>query len=208
MEFDQPFKILEQRDTSNLRDQVLAVADKVWLENQVRQQVFDVHYQTQSLVMLFIEASNWPNAHISREAGWSVLAPLALPLMHDIINKHYSPGGVVLRAMAAKLVAGGIIKPHVDAHPSFRLAHRIHIPLTSSPRVRFMIEGKPYQFEVGNIYELNNQRQHSVMNKGNEDRITFIFDYLPPQQLAEVHLTGQCKLPDLTELSDNKIQPS
>jgi hypothetical protein len=46
-----------------------------------------------------------------------------------------------------------------------------------------MIEGRPYQMEVGQAYEINNQKSHSVMNKGNEDRINFIFDYVPPQLL-------------------------
>ena len=44
-----------------------------------------------------------------------------------------------------------------------------------------MIDGQPYQFKVGEAYELNNQKMHSVMNKGDEDRITFIFDYVPPE---------------------------
>jgi hypothetical protein len=43
-----------------------------------------------------------------------------------------------------------------------------------------MIDGRPYRLEVGKVYELNNQLLHSVMNKGDEDRVTFIFDYLPP----------------------------
>jgi hypothetical protein len=34
--------------------------------------------------------------------------------------------------------------------------------------------------EVGQACEINNQRMHSVMNGGAEDRITSIFDYLPP----------------------------
>ena len=42
-----------------------------------------------------------------------------------------------------------------------------------------MIDGQPYHFEVGKGYEINNQKIHSVMNKGKEDRITFIFDYIP-----------------------------
>ena len=44
-----------------------------------------------------------------------------------------------------------------------------------------MINGRPYQFRVGEAYEINNQMNHSVMNRGKEDRITFIFDYLPAQ---------------------------
>jgi hypothetical protein len=34
--------------------------------------------------------------------------------------------------------------------------------------------------QVGRGYEINNQLPHSVMNTGTEDRITFIFDYVPP----------------------------
>ena len=88
------------------------------------------------------------------------------------------------RAMAARLLAGGKISPHVDSHPSFHRGHRIHVPITTNPRVRFMIDGRPHQFEVGYAYEINNQKSHSVMNKGKEDRITFIFDYVPPGPLA------------------------
>jgi hypothetical protein len=36
------------------------------------------------------------------------------------------------------------------------------------------------QLEVGHAYEINNQKVHSVMNKGATDRIHFIFDYVPP----------------------------
>jgi fumarylacetoacetate (FAA) hydrolase len=44
---------------------------------------------------------------------------------------------------------------------------------------RFTIAGKQFAFEPGNVYELNNQMVHSVVNLGDEDRITFIFDYVP-----------------------------
>jgi hypothetical protein len=40
---------------------------------------------------------------------------------------------------------------------------------------------------VGKAYELNNQKQHSVMNKGKDDRINFIFDYIPPDRLATLN---------------------
>ncbi len=46
-----------------------------------------------------------------------------------------------------------------------------------------MIDGQPYSFEVGTVYEINNQKRHSVMNKGSEGRINFIFDYIPPAQI-------------------------
>ena len=107
-----------------------------------------------------------------------------MTLMNDIITRHYPAGGTVIRAMAAKLLSGKNISPHVDKHESFHRGHRIHIPITTNPRVRFMIDGRPYQFRVGEAYEINNQMRHSVANKGTEDRITFIFDYVPPELTA------------------------
>ena len=68
--------------------------------------------------------------------------------------------------MAAKLKPGGVISPHRDTHPSFVASHRIHVPITTNPGVRFMIDGRPHRFELGRAYEINNQRNHSVMNSG------------------------------------------
>ena len=85
--------------------------------------------------------------------------------------------------MCAKLLSGKVIKPHVDQHPSFHAGHRIHVPITTNPRVRFMIDGRPQRMQIGNVYEINNQKRHSVMNKGSEGRINFIFDYVPPEKI-------------------------
>ena len=57
-----------------------------------------------------------------------------------------------------------------------------------------MIDGRPYQLETGKAYELNNQKNHSVMNKGKEDRITFIFDYIPPDNIVRDDNTTELNL--------------
>jgi len=103
-----------------------------------------------------VDIERWPEIVVSQEPGWKRLSDVALPVMND-----------------------------VDKHQSFHKGHRIHIPITTNPRVRFMIDGQPYQFKLGEAYEINNQKQHSVMNKGDEDRITFIFDYVPPELVQE-----------------------
>ena len=169
---------------TSLRDAILAQEEAAWHEDEYRQQSYDVHLETHSIVLTFTDGSGWPNPEIRKEPGWTRLSDVAVPLMQDIVESHYAPGGTIIRAMAAKLRAGGKITPHRDSHPSFHSAHRIHIPITTNPRVRFMIDGRPYRFSVGRAYEINNQLQHSVMNKGKDDRITFIFDYVPPGPLA------------------------
>ena len=134
--------------------------------------------------MVFVDDTKWPERHVRKGPGWDRLAEAAVPVMQEIISKHYPTGGEVIRAMAARLIAGENIKAHSDIHQSFHCAHRIHVPISTNPKVWFTIDGRPFQFEVGQAYEINNQKQHSVVNKGDEDRITFIFDYIPPGPLA------------------------
>lgn len=167
-------------DSAALIDTVMEQGEDAWKANQFRQQAYDVHVQTESLVMTFCDG--WPDIEVSRESAWDALNGVASPLMEQIIGEFYPAGGKIIRAMAAKLKAGGIISPHRDTHPSFSHSHRIHIPVTTNPGVRFMINGRPHRLEVGHAYEINNQMNHSVMNRGKEDRITFIFDYLPPEK--------------------------
>ena len=186
MDIGERLRDLGPVDTTALRDAILAQEPEAWNEQQYRQQEFDVHRQTESIVLVFVNLEVWPNIEICKEPGWDRLAEVAIPVMHDIIQQHYPPGGAIIRAMAAKLLAGGKITPHVDSHPSFHRGHRIHVPITTNHRVRFMIDGRPHQLQVGRAYEINNQMNHSVMNKGDEDRVTFIFDYVPPAELGRI----------------------
>ncbi len=179
MKIDVPFRDLGVADIGPLRDAILAQDDAAWREFDHRQRAYDVHHDTESIVLLFCDNA-WPDVTVSRMPGWARLAEIAVPLMDDVIARCYPTAGTILRAMAAKLKAGGSIATHVDALPSFRAAHRIHAPITTGPGVRFTIDGKPCPMQVGRWYEINNQLPHSVLNAGDEDRINFIFDYLPP----------------------------
>jgi len=186
MDIDTRIRELGEVDSTALSEVILAQDGSAWREDEYRQKEFEVHRQTESIVLVFVNLEVWPVIEIHKEPGWDRLAEVAIPVMHDIIEKHYPPGGAIVRAMAAKLLAGGKIAPHTDTHPSFHRGHRIHVPITTNPRVRFMIDGRPHQLQVGQAYEINNQKNHSVMNKGQDDRITFIFDYVPPEELGRV----------------------
>jgi len=180
MNIDEPLRDLGEVPSAALVDTVLALDDEAWAQQQYRQSTYEVHRQTESLVMVFTDGSGWPAIEVRKESGWDWLAEAALPVMSQLIAEHFEPGGTIIRAMAARMAPGAVISPHRDSHPSFHASHRIHIPLATNPRVRFTIDGRPYRFEVGRAYEINNQLMHSVMNKGREHRVHFIFDYLPP----------------------------
>jgi hypothetical protein len=184
MEFNGTLNDLGTVDSQALIDAILGHAESDWAAQQYRQNAYSVHENTQSLVMVF--CSGWPEMQVTKEPSWDALQETAVPLMHHIIEEFYPPGGTIIRAMAAKLVAGGIISPHRDTHNSFVNSHRIHVPVTTNAGVRFMIDGRPHRLQVGQAYEINNQKNHSVMNNGKEDRITFIFDYMPPSHMPKV----------------------
>ena len=183
MNIEEPLKHLGAVNSRALIDAVLGLDGEAWSLNVNRQNDYEVHRQTESVVLVFCDGP-MENLAITKEAGWELLADQAVPIMHDLIGRFYPPGGTIIRAMAAKLLSGGRINPHFDSHASFRHSHRIHVPITTNNRVRFTIDGKPFRFEVGKAYEINNQKTHSVINSGKDDRITFIFDYLPPEQIS------------------------
>ena len=184
MDIDVPLRELGAIDITALRETILEQDEIAWQEDEFRQKSFYVHDQTRSIVLIALDDNQWPERVVYKRPGWDRLAAVAVPLMQEIIGNHYPTGGEVIRAVAASLRAGATIKAHTDMHQSFHCAHRIHVPIATNPKVWFTINGRPYQFTVGEAYEINNQMQHSVVNKGNEDRITFIFDYIPPGPLA------------------------
>jgi hypothetical protein len=179
MDFGEDQRCLGPIDAQALSARILEQEPIAWTEQALRQQIYEVHKDTESIVMLFCDES-WPDGEIYREAGWDKLADVAMPVIDKVIETYYEPGGILLRAMAAKLKAHGRINAHRDSLHSFKIGHRVHVPITTGPGVRYTISGKPYSFEVGNAYEINNQMKHSVMNMGSEDRISFIFDYVSP----------------------------
>ncbi|MFZ1296039.1 MAG: hypothetical protein WAR81_17670, partial [Pseudomonadales bacterium] len=137
MDIGVPLRDLGPVNMQALADAILGLDRAAWLANQQRQQDYDVHRRTESVVMVFTDGSGWPAISVTREAGWDLLAEPAVPLMQDIIERCYSTGGTIIRAMAAKLLPGEVIAPHRDSHPSFACGHRIHVPITTNPRVRF-----------------------------------------------------------------------
>jgi hypothetical protein len=180
MDIGVPLRELRAVDSTALREAILGQDAAAWEEDESRQKSFYVHDQTRSIILLSVDDTKWPDCSVHKGPGWDRLADVAVPVMQEIIENHYPTGGEVIRAIVARLSAGENIKAHSDIHQSFHVAHRIHVPITTNSRVWFTIDGRPYQFKVGQAYEINNQKQHSVTNKGAEDRITLIFDYIPP----------------------------
>ena len=71
-------------DASALTETVLAQEEAAWHEDDYRQETYDVHRQTESIVLVFTPLEGWPEIDIHKEPGWDRLARVAIPLMHRI----------------------------------------------------------------------------------------------------------------------------
>lgn len=182
MKLDIRVRTLGSVDHLPLKEAVRNVAAETWLEDELRQKAYEVHKQTQSIILLFAEG--WPRIKVVPRSGWQYFSSQAEPLMNQIIDAHYPKGGKIIRAMVAKLIAGGVIEEHMDHHPSFAIAHRIHVPLITNDKVEFTIDGDMFHLSEGVAYEVSNLDYHAVANRSAEDRVHFIFDYVAPEPQA------------------------
>jgi hypothetical protein len=179
----EPTVPLGKVDCQVLTDKVMSLQEDAWKVDARRQRDFDVHAQTQSIILLFCDG--WPEVTVTQGNGWELLAAEAEPVMEQVLKKHYVAGGKILRAMVTRLGSGCRIARHKDAHPSFSVAHRIHVPLVTNPEVEFMVGPERVPPRAHYAFELNNLMFHQVTNRGNSARIHFIFDYAPPTATSQ-----------------------
>ena len=102
MDIETPLRELGPVDSSALAEAILGQEAQAWREELHRQESYDVHRDTESIVMVFTDLDDWPNITIKKEPGWDRLANIAVPVMHDIIGRFYPPGGTIVRAMAPR----------------------------------------------------------------------------------------------------------
>lgn len=108
---------------------------------------------------------------------WDDWRPVLEPLIDHATAAYGYSSGRTARIMLAKLLAGKTVARHVDTSPSAEVPHKIHIPVHTHPRVRFLIDQGDYSLERGRAYEVNNRRPHEVRNTSEQDRVHLIFDY-------------------------------
>jgi hypothetical protein len=172
-----PTRPLGPVDCRALTARVLAAHESAWQGDTRRQNDYEVHAQTQSIVLVFF--TGWPQVEVFHAAGWADFADVTMPVIEEIVARHYPPGGMLLRAMFARLPPKCRIDPHVDRHASFSVAHRIHVPLVTNPDVEFIVGMEHIAPVPHHAFELNNAMPHGVTNHGDTARIHLIFDYSP-----------------------------
>lgn len=104
---------------------------------------------------------------------WEGFGERSDPVVAKVLE-HFPGCSDTYRALTV-IHPGDYVAPHTDTQ-SPEWISRIHIPLVTNPEAKFAIDGIGYHLEVGNAYQVNPGKRHSVFNFGKESRIHLMFD--------------------------------
>jgi hypothetical protein len=169
-------------DVEALRAAVLAIPEEVWeAENAGKPNKFEVLDATRHIVFRFIDSPrDWRTSH--DRPAWAEWRGLLEPVMAEAVRHYGYARGVFPRVMFARMPAGGVIHPHIDANPAAKWPHKIHVPVTTNDEVVSFFGGAEHHFPPGEAVEVNNLRPHWVRNGGEADRVHLIFEYYDADQ--------------------------
>ena len=177
--FQGNFRQLDQVDVSDIRAKVLALTDEDWADYNFRQnRPGSALVDTESVPLIFDEDFRHENPTIREKFveldGQKLLEPIL-----QSISDYYTGDGYVVRALLTRLKPQGAIPPHIDTGYSLLSCRRIHIPVVSTDKVDFTVGGEHRAMKEGEVWEINNAREHSVVNRGDQRRVHLIIDWVP-----------------------------
>jgi hypothetical protein len=154
---------------------VRQIGEAEWdAENRRKENAFSCFRETRHIIGRFNNGQRPEGYHAT--PFWERWSALLLPVMTHVAAHYDLAEPDFPKVMLARLAAGGTIDPHSDIGVSNHLAHKIHVPLVTNPQVWFQVGAERFQLATGFAYELNNLEVHSVVNRGDEDRIHLIFE--------------------------------
>jgi tetratricopeptide (TPR) repeat protein len=162
-------------DVTAIRERMEQLPAEKWHESD-RERLFDVHRDTNALMMIHFEDYQYetPEYRPLYDEFRDVVAPVV-----DYVSDYYHDNGFVVRLILARLAAGGKIPKHTDAGYSLLNCHRIHLPIITNDDVAFFVDGEEINMKTGELWEINNGTVHAVENRGSEDRVHLIVDWVP-----------------------------
>lgn len=145
-----------------------------WDAYTFRQDNFKSHTQTKSIRLIWDEKKQ----NIIYWEDYPKLKPI-LDVLTNLFEKKIGPG-IISNAILVKMESNTSIGRHKDEYEFFDKNHRIHIPIMTNDNCIFEVDGEELNMKVGDVWEINNfEKEHSVRNNGETDRIHLIVDWSP-----------------------------
>lgn len=172
------FNFIGSYDVSNIIEIVNDFSTE-WNLNKSRQTLFDdTHRHTNTYFVRGVDKKWEPNQNLKSfpfATNTKLLAEVD-KIIKDLELHHDGKCGV---AMIVKLLSDNKILPHSDDSPYLSAARRHHIPLKTNKDVMFFVGDETRHLPVGECWEINNNKIHSVTNHSKEDRIHLMIDIIP-----------------------------
>lgn len=176
MNIKENFKDLGKVDVQPFIDGLKNISSEEWDNYTWRQDENPMHGASKTLAIIYDNDFRHFNGTRHELHGKLNFDKIIEPLI-NVLEREYT-WGYVVRAVLVKLPAGRDIKTHIDVGGSYNLSHRIHVPLICEwDKVEYVVEDESRYFEIGQMFELNNMKKHSVHNRSSEDRINLLFDF-------------------------------
>ena len=120
---------------------------------------------------------------IKEEKLYSKYFPLVEPII-NILKGYYTFNKYA--CFLVRLAPNSNVGMHIDSGLFLELCNRIHIPIVTNPKVKYVIDSHNYYWERGSIYEFDNTRKHGVRNESNDYRIHLVINLynLSEEELA------------------------
>lgn len=164
-------------DVSGIAKHLSTYSDE-WLENKDRQVLYEVHKETNS-IFIYDHENTWvlgDKYDLKVNNSQSVMADLVSPIVKSLESIH---DGKVGKCIFIKMPAHKSVGEHMDRMDYLGAVRRHHIAITTNEEVLFFVNKEPKHMRVGECWEINNSRLHSVENNGESDRIHLMIDILP-----------------------------
>ncbi len=158
-----------------------------WLTDTSRQDTYSAHRHTNSIFIYDIDASWNPGDmyKIETKTNDQDLIELSLPIINNLEKIHK---GKVGKAVFIKLPPFKNVDKHKDVGGYLESVRRHHIPIITNENVSFVIDGEKKFMDVGEIWEVNNNKMHQVWNEGDTDRIHLLIDIIPNDIIGDHHV--------------------
>ena len=187
MNFDGDMRKIGDIDVTRFAQQAAKITDAEWTADAFRQKTYEVHKQTQTIRLIMDEDGRHrdPTYHPSYEIYKELVDPIEIFIRRQFeqtlkakrLRKKHGRG-YFIRMILVKLLANGSIPHHVDQGETLSKSHRMHLPIITNEQNLFSVGDTEMHMKAGELWEINNRREHGVVNSGSEDRTHLIIDYV------------------------------
>ncbi|NQY67971.1 MAG: aspartyl/asparaginyl beta-hydroxylase domain-containing protein [Flavobacteriales bacterium] len=112
---------------------------------------------------------------------------------------------VVGRSRLMRVAPGKTVPPHRDSQYHWYKRSRLHIPIFTSDKVRFLCNDKEINMKAGETWLLNTWELHSVHNDSDEFRVHLVVDFSPSGNFWDLLNMSYKPGYDSIELVDSKF---